>query len=216
MAMARGLRTVGSGAKWLRLYAARGVSTYEQVIAASVVERPQRIWPDEEEWEREYREWAEPIREQHAQLLPDDPDGSKGGQSWEVLEFEPAPRKTPNDGLDGVKELERRLEQVVVLLVKDESGNWAFPKARAREGDTVRTAAERALEEAAGGGMEVQTIGNAPACHMEHGNGEATFYVRITYLDGAHSLPGDHAWVAKDELHHFLPSSESSLLARAL
>jgi len=73
--------------------------------------------------------------------------------------------------------MKRKLREKLVLLVKQQGSalngskqGWAFPHVQHREGETIRSAAERALRECAGV-AEAFFIGNAPMAHHPLGGG---------------------------------------------
>lgn len=207
------------------------------VQVAAIVERIPLALKSAPAWKQEYEEFAEPIREQHRQKVnhelfsndQTDPNASNSSSEATAAAFEPAPIATANDGLDGVHALYRRLDEIVLLLLRDSiHGNWHFPAVTVAHDETVRTAAERAIHESFNAGesaeydMETYTLGNAPACHLPPADSamseqEPTFYVRMTHVEGDPEYLGDkRAWVAKDELHHFIGERENKLLQRAL
>ena len=203
------------------------------VVAAAVVERIPLALQEPPQWAQEYQAFAEPIREQHKQAVfeefanPEAFQQAPTSNEATLASFEPASIATENDTLDGIHSINRRLDMIVFLLRKHNDGSWGFPRTKVdiSSGETVRTAAERALSESFNAGesseleLETYTIGNAPACHLEHeSSGEdATFYVRIAHVDGdPESAGSQRAWIAKDELHLFLGERENDLMQRAL
>lgn len=80
--------------------------------------------------------------------------------------------------------MKRALQERVMLLVKQKrvaggSGGWAFPHAQHKEGETVRSAAERALRETVGL-VPAYWVGNAPMAHLPLGGkdgGDAMYFM---------------------------------------
>lgn len=79
--------------------------------------------------------------------------------------FKPAPRITEADLNNDQKSLERKLDQTLLLVVKQKLGNdhrWILPQGVHAEGETLRQTAERVLKETCGNRLKVQFMGNAP------------------------------------------------------
>lgn len=104
------------------------------------------------------------------------------------------------------------------LLLRHKSGAWGFPQASHAPGETVRQAAQRALEQDAPG-LDTYFIGNAPAAHAATAE-SATFFMCASYLGGKVVLPKggatDYAWVSKQELGEYVGPELEALLAQAL
>ena len=104
------------------------------------------------------------------------------------------------------------------LLLRQRSGTWGFPQAAHAPGESVRQAAQRALEQAAPG-MDTYFVGNGPAAHAATAEG-ATFFMCASYLGGKVALPKggatDFAWVSKEELGEYVGPELQALLTKAL
>lgn len=83
----------------------------------------------------------------------------------ELSKFKFGSRTTEADKTNDYKSLNRRLDEPLVLLVKQQIGNeklLLLPQGKWEQGETMRQSAERVLRESTGGKLMVQFYGNAP------------------------------------------------------
>ncbi len=138
----------------------------------------------------------------------------------ELMSFQPAPRITEADTKNDTKSTERKLDKHLLLIVKEKLGakdTWIVPQDMIREGESLRTAAERILREKCGSGVKVKFYGNAPSgfykykypkpVKNEKGSvGAKIFFIKAQYLKGAvdQNTIKDYSWASRDELKdHF-------------
>ncbi len=79
--------------------------------------------------------------------------------------FQPASRRTKADEEGDVRSLDRSLDAILRLVVKQKFHNlwlWDLPAASWSEGETLRETAEKAVRECCGEELRVQVMGNAP------------------------------------------------------
>ncbi|KAK9834148.1 hypothetical protein WJX81_002814 [Elliptochloris bilobata] len=96
-------------------------------------------------------------------------EDEEGGSSNRKQRYEPAPRRTAADEFGDVRSLERALDQRLFMLVRTagKGGRWRFPQTAQADGETMRAAAQRALEAALAPNPELQTwfVGRSPCMH---------------------------------------------------
>lgn len=85
----------------------------------------------------------------------------------EFRKFEFAPRTTPDDKTGNVKSTNRKLEDILYLLVEQKFGDdkkphMVLPQGKREEGETLRQTAERVLKTACGDKLKPTFYGNAP------------------------------------------------------
>ncbi|XP_033023457.1 39S ribosomal protein L46, mitochondrial [Lacerta agilis] len=153
---------------------------------------------------------------------------------WEqkFRKFNPAPRITEADKENDRTSLNRKLDQNLLLLVKQKLGDqdvWLLPQTEWQEGETLRATAERALASLSGSHTEAKFLGNAPcgfykykfpkAAQTEGGTGAKVFFFKAL-LQGSHlplaSEKVDYVWVSKGELADYLKPKYHSQVARFL
>lgn len=143
------------------------------------------------------------------------------------------PHVTQDDKLNNRRSLYRKLEDPLFFICKVQQDFdeklpkeiWMFPTTQVREGETVRTSAERTLFYHAGD-LEYYTLGNAPILYhpVRHSNmlkkeyPEAkqvkNFYMHSVYLGGNVELEPDgeitdYAWVTQGELAEYFENDHS-------
>ena len=161
-------------------------------------------------WEVEYAEWQAQLAARRFKTLPKeftDPKKSaeEGVGSGATSRWAPSPRETAADASGDRHSTHRRLDQRVFLLLRRDGG-WGFPHVALGEGETTRSAAERALKEALGeAGFQPYFVGNAPAGHVALPGG-TYFFHRCQLIHGkpAPQSVADFAWAAKDELGEYI------------
>ncbi|XP_053573629.1 39S ribosomal protein L46, mitochondrial [Bombina bombina] len=141
---------------------------------------------------------------------------------WEQKsrDFKMAPRITEADKKTDQSSLNRKLENNLVLLVKEKIGNdeiWMFPQIEWQSGETMRQTAERALSTVSDNQIQAHFLGNAPcgffkykfpkALRNEDSLGAKVFFFKAL-LKGNELTPknikGDYVWVSKEELKDYL------------
>ncbi|XP_051837028.1 39S ribosomal protein L46, mitochondrial [Antechinus flavipes] len=142
--------------------------------------------------------------------------------TWEqtFLQFKPHPRVTEADQKNDRTSLHRKLDQNLVLLVKEKIGDqetWILPHAEWQIGETLRETAERVLAILSQNSMEAKFLGNAPcgyykfkfpqAFRTENNIGAKVFFFKALLQNGdlSHARnKDDHVWVSKEELADYL------------
>ncbi|KAH7117851.1 50S ribosomal subunit L30 [Dendryphion nanum] len=146
------------------------------------------------------------------------------GRLKKKVEHEPVERPmsriTEADSKGDVKSLNRALQRTLYLLVKDKSGQWAFPSDLVTKKETLAMAAERILTQAGGINMNTWVVGNAPIgvrqndylpealkkSKTPHQIGSKTFFVKARIMAGQADLKEnplgytDFKWLAKNEI----------------
>ncbi|KAL6783976.1 MRPL46 [Auxenochlorella protothecoides x Auxenochlorella symbiontica] len=187
-----------------------------RVFGACVFERLPLVVPPHPDWEVEHSrwrfEWNLPYFKKYPADFIDEPRTEETDSAVAASNrWEPAPLESEADRSGDVRSLKRRLDQRVFMLVrrKGGSGAWEFPAVEHEEGETIRGSAERALGlTLVREGLQPFFVGNAPAGHVETGEG-TTFFHRCQMIAGTVRLvPGgpysDLRWAAKDELPEFV------------
>ncbi|CAJ0940799.1 unnamed protein product [Ranitomeya imitator] len=116
--------------------------------------------------------------------------------------------------------LHRKLENPLVLLVKEKIGNeevWMFPQVEWMAGETMRQTAQRALSNVSENSIEAHFLGNAPcgfykykfpkALRSEDKMGAKVFFFKALLKNKSaptNKKKGDYVWVSKDELKDYL------------
>ncbi|XP_027707875.1 39S ribosomal protein L46, mitochondrial [Vombatus ursinus] len=142
--------------------------------------------------------------------------------TWEqtFLQFKPQPRVTEADQKNDRTSLHRKLDQNLVLLVKEKLGDqetWILPHVEWQAGETLRGTAERALATLSQNSVQAKFLGNAPcgyykfkfpqAFRTENIIGAKVFFFKALLQSGNLSQArkkDDHAWVSKEELGDYL------------
>ncbi|XP_054858701.1 39S ribosomal protein L46, mitochondrial [Eublepharis macularius] len=155
--------------------------------------------------------------------------------AWEqkLRKFSPAPRLTDADKDGDRTSLNRKLDQNLLLLVKQKVGNqevWLLPQAEWQDGETLRATAERALVALSGSHWDAKFLGNAPcgfykykfprAVQSDTGVGAKVFFFKALLLqDSKPPLPKgkpDYVWVSKGELADYLKPEYHSQVSQFL
>uniref|UniRef100_A0A8C5MFH1 Large ribosomal subunit protein mL46 n=1 Tax=Leptobrachium leishanense TaxID=445787 RepID=A0A8C5MFH1_9ANUR len=141
---------------------------------------------------------------------------------WEQKsrQFKTAPRVTEADEKNDKSSLNRKLENNLVLLVKDKLGSediWRLPQVEWQCGETMRQTAERALSNLSENRIEAHFLGNAPcgfykykfpkSLRTEDMTGAKVFFFKALLKSGdlfAAKKNGEYVWVSKDELKDYL------------
>ncbi|XP_069622337.1 large ribosomal subunit protein mL46 [Ranitomeya imitator] len=139
-------------------------------------------------------------------------------QKWKQMKL--APRVTEADEQNDRSSLHRKLENPLVLLVKEKIGNeevWMFPQVEWMAGETMRQTAERALSNVSENSIEAHFLGNAPcgfykykfpkALRNEDKMGAKVFFFKALLKNKSaptNKKKGDYVWVSKDELKDYL------------
>uniref|UniRef100_F6Y8T8 Large ribosomal subunit protein mL46 n=1 Tax=Monodelphis domestica TaxID=13616 RepID=F6Y8T8_MONDO len=174
-------------------------------------------------------EEAQRLERKKADIYDSDDDDEKDillvqdlEDTWEqkFLQFKPEPRVTEADKKNDQTSLHRKLDQNLVLLVKEKLGDqetWMLPYAEWQVGETLRGTAERALATLSQNSVEAKFLGNAPcgyykfkfpqAFRTENSIGAKVFFFKALLQSGNLSQArkkNDHAWVSKEELGDYL------------
>jgi len=181
-----------------------------------VLERYPVIMPELPEWEREYEEWSFARQNEKRKILPQIFTSTQYNEENSAeVDWEPAPRITPDDVAKNTKSLNRALDKKLYLVVKSAGvEEWQFPHALHAPGQTMRQVVDCVVEEKMPVPDDVFVIGNAPSGHftipenVSVGDARATdtlFFYRANYLEESFSLPPaspwkDYAWVTNTEL----------------
>ncbi|KAM4036448.1 large ribosomal subunit protein mL46 [Anomaloglossus baeobatrachus] len=139
-------------------------------------------------------------------------------QKWKQMKL--APRVTEADEQNDQTSLSRKLENNLVLLVKEKIGNeeiWMFPQVEWLAGETMRQTAERALSNLSENSVEAHFLGNAPCgfykykfpktMRSEDKMGAKVFFFKALLKSKSvltNKKKGDYVWVSKDELKDYL------------
>ncbi|KAM4677399.1 large ribosomal subunit protein mL46 [Discoglossus pictus] len=152
---------------------------------------------------------------------------------WEqkARKFKMAPTSTEADEKNDKSSLNRKLENNLVLLVKEKLANeeiWIFPQLEWQSGETMRQTAERALSTLSDN-QEIQAhfLGNAPcgfykykfpkSVRTEDMVGAKVFFFKAILKSGdlgTKRKNGDYVWVTKDELKDYLKPAYLSEINR--
>nr|XP_033776363.1 39S ribosomal protein L46, mitochondrial isoform X3 [Geotrypetes seraphini] len=167
-------------------------------------------------------------RQQSENYDSDDEDSGKRLMTLEDLEeiweqkfkqFKAGPRVTDADKKNDRMSLNRKLDDNLVLLVKEKIGNeevWLLPQVDWQCGETIRQTAERALAAVSGNHIQAKFLGNAPcgfykykfpkAVRTEDNVGGKVFFFKALLQSGDLSevKNKEYVWVGKDELKDYL------------
>lgn len=139
-------------------------------IANMIVERIPFVVPELPQWEVEYKEWSFKRAERYRKELPEEfvnPKTEGDDIETEHATFQAAPLETEADNSGDVRTIFRKMDQFLFLVVQDKStGEWGFPKRHHEEGETMREAAKKAMDECLGNSIETFLVGNAPLGHF--------------------------------------------------
>nr|XP_060611152.1 large ribosomal subunit protein mL46 [Anolis sagrei ordinatus] len=154
--------------------------------------------------------------------------------AWEqkLRSFKPASRTTDADKNNDRTSLSRKLDQSLLLLVKQKLGDqeiWLLPQTEWKDGETLRATAERALLALSGSPAGAKFLGNAPcgvykykfpkAVRIEGNVGAKVFFFKAFLQDGHLPLEKektDYVWVSKGELADYLKPEYHSQVTRFL
>ncbi|KAK2585304.1 hypothetical protein KPH14_009988 [Odynerus spinipes] len=138
----------------------------------------------------------------------------------ELKQFKFAPRVTAFDKSNDKTSYMRKLDKTLVLLMEQNINNaatWVLPQGLRKDGETMRQAAERVLQEFCGTEMRVKFYGNAPiGFHKykypeqdkESGKcGAKVFYFLARHINGSITNDTKHQWLDKEELKKTMPHS---------
>ncbi|KAL5045516.1 hypothetical protein BDW71DRAFT_198248 [Aspergillus fruticulosus] len=136
----------------------------------------------------------------------------------------PHPRVTEADKKGDTKSLDRALQRTLYLLVQHKEGYWKLPSSPVDSGETLRSAAERTLEQSAGVNMNTFMVGYHPVGHYVYNSrkpktdettgvtlaGEKTFFMKGRIMAGQADLSAnvqnlkDFKWLAKEEIAKYV------------
>lgn len=192
----------------------------ESIYAACILERLPVVVPSIPEWKLDYLIWRSNLDEKYyKKTLPSEFTDEKmvGEDSASARKWTPTPRSVAEDDANP-HSLRRRLDQRIFLLIKDKK--WRFPIATPDEGETMRSAAERVLQQTFDlSGAQTYFVGNAPAGHHTE-NTTTVFFQRAQLIQGEVTpiqSGVEYAWVAKDELNKYVEdASLVTLLSKML
>lgn len=161
--------------------------------------------------------------------------------SWkeELAQFQFSDRRTEADRTKDTRSLDRKLEETLVLLVRQQIGTeqlLLLPQGVRHEGETLRQTAERVLRERCGDQIEAIVYGNAPCGFYKYkypkaarseSIGAKVFFYRAGYRSGSVHVSGAEAkkgnkepqqqpfeWLDRSELLGRVPASYSASLSQ--
>lgn len=137
----------------------------------------------------------------------------------ELSTFKFASRITEADKNKDTKSLNRKLEENLVLVIKEKLGNedfWILPQGLWNNGETLKETAERFLKESCGNNINVKFYGNAPCGFYKYKypkkkreqfniEGAKVFFFKATLLDGnleKTNTWADYKWATVKELNN--------------
>lgn len=135
----------------------------------------------------------------------------------ELINFKFASRSTEADTMNDTKSLKRKLDDNLVLIVKQQLGHedyWVLPQGLWKDGETLRETSERILKETCGN-IHVRFYGNAPCGFYKYKypkqkreqsniEGAKIFFFKAKLLDGNVEENGvwtDYEWLTVQELN---------------
>ncbi|XP_064632831.1 large ribosomal subunit protein mL46-like [Lineus longissimus] len=137
----------------------------------------------------------------------------------ELQEFKPVSRITEADKTDNRKSTERKLDQKLMLLVKQKLGeqtHWVFPQRQRGDESSLREVAEKSLS-LCGDDLKAAFLGNSPCGFLKYKYGKdidghigAKVFFFKAYHDSGDVKPAksesiqDHLWVTKAELKDYV------------
>lgn len=136
----------------------------------------------------------------------------------ELAKFKLASRITDADKTEDKKSLNRKLEENLVLVIKQKLGQkdfWILPQGLWIDGETLRETAERILKESSGNNLNIRFYGNAPCGFYKYKypkekreqsnmEGVKIFFFKATLLHGnvgQNRILTDYEWVTVKELN---------------
>ncbi|XP_067874153.1 39S ribosomal protein L46, mitochondrial isoform X2 [Heterodontus francisci] len=140
---------------------------------------------------------------------------------WEqkLRQFRAADRVLEAEKKNDRSTLNRRLEEKLILLVKEKVGDeeiWLLPQSEWKPGETMRQTAERTLSTLSGNELQAVFLGNAPvgfykykypkAMRTSNAVGAKVFFFKALLINGDLKTrrKGDYVWVTKSELKDYL------------
>ncbi|XP_078283461.1 large ribosomal subunit protein mL46 [Rhinoraja longicauda] len=140
---------------------------------------------------------------------------------WEekLKQFIPADRVQETDKWNDRSTVNRRLDEKLLLLVKEKVGGeeiWLLPQSYWTPGETMRQTAERTLSVLAGNELQAVFMGNAPTgvykykypkpIQTSSNVGSKVFFFKALLINGDLETRNkeDHVWVTKSELKDYL------------
>ncbi|XP_043934291.1 39S ribosomal protein L46, mitochondrial [Protopterus annectens] len=153
---------------------------------------------------------------------------------WEqkLKHFKAAEIVTEADKKNDRTSLNRKLDEYLILLVKEKVGNndiWLLPQVEWQLGETLRKTAERALSTLSGNSIKATFLGNAPCGfykykypkdkRTESSTGAKVFFFKALLLDGdlkKFKKKEDYVWVRRNELKDYLKAEYLSQVNRFL
>ncbi|XP_050523998.1 39S ribosomal protein L46, mitochondrial [Daktulosphaira vitifoliae] len=135
----------------------------------------------------------------------------------ELVKFKFASCLTEADKENDYKSLNRKLEQNLILILKQNfgcEGIWILPQGKWKSGETLRQAAERVLQNLCGETIRARFYGNAPCGFYKYKypkekqqqsniQGAKIFFYKTALLGGNLeniSLRDDYEWATEEEL----------------
>lgn len=147
----------------------------------------------------------------------------------ELSQFQLSERTTDADRSNDTKSLRRKLEETLILLVEQSIGKdklFLLPQGLRKEGETMRQAAERVLQQQCGNNISVQFYGNAPCgfykykyplTERNNAIGAKVFFFRAVYKSGSITQKSTkYEWLDAIEAGSKLKGSYSSGIAQFL
>uniref|UniRef100_A0A1A9W3E0 Large ribosomal subunit protein mL46 n=1 Tax=Glossina brevipalpis TaxID=37001 RepID=A0A1A9W3E0_9MUSC len=142
----------------------------------------------------------------------------------ELKQFKLSSRKTSDDKTNNEMSINRCLEDTLYLLVQQKLGkkeHFLLPQGPRLDGETMRQAAERVLEEKCGNQLKVRFYGNAPCGFYKYkypinmrdqAVGAKVFFYRASLIGGDvdKNVTGKYGWVRKEALEDKLNNSSYS------
>lgn len=151
---------------------------------------------------------------------------------WEqkLKQFKLAEIVTEADKKNDRTSLNRKLDDCLILLVKEKVGNedlWLLPQVEWQLGETMRQTAERALSDVSGNGIKAVFLGNAPCGFYKYkypkdrrtdsSTGAKVFFFKAVLLNGdlnKSKKNEEYVWVSRNELKDYLKSEYLSQVNR--
>jgi len=131
----------------------------------------------------------------------------------ELNKFQFEPRISEADKTNDIKSLNRKLEDILVLLVEQKLGDKKYlllPQGKREDGETMRQTAERVLKATCGENMNVLFYGNAPCGFYKYkypankrtdAVGAKVFFYRSVHNSGqVDAKSSEYEWLNKAEL----------------
>ncbi|KXJ20025.1 39S ribosomal protein L46, mitochondrial [Exaiptasia diaphana] len=172
----------------------------DEAQVRQVTERKKKLTERDEDENLEVAQFEEKRKEFHEE------------QEEEFRQFQPANRETEADRNNDLKSINRKLEQTLILLLKNKKSSWEMPLAAIQDKETLRQTAERMIKQACGTDINVKFISNAPAGVLKTASKNTrhlnrVFFYKACYVGGSIHLSEeyeDYVWVTRDEIKDFL------------